>query len=151
MNIKRSILLATILTLAPTLAASAQDKGYWSASSATAHSITGDVGFSANKVTINFASFTIAQIRAMQPAEISAVFNDGTTAPGNLYALNIPAAKYFLHKNTICGSEDVHWMVTTITGKTMQIAFFSEPKLPIFTPEAMVNSTSLCGTFTYTR
>ena len=57
MNIKRSILLTAIFSLT----AYAQEKGQWRAMSTTARNITGDVSISANKVTINFASFTIAQ------------------------------------------------------------------------------------------
>ena len=52
----------------------AQERGYWRASSKTAQSITGDVTLSEYKVTIDFSSFTIAQIRDLKPAEASAAF-----------------------------------------------------------------------------
>jgi hypothetical protein len=73
------------------------------------------------------------------------------SASGNLYRLNIPASKRFLHHNTICGSDDTQWMVTNVTDRTMYVAFFSGANTPEFTPEAMANATDLCGTFTYAR
>jgi len=150
MNIRRrTILLSTILALG--LTSAAQDKGAWRAMSNTARSITGDIAFSADKLSINYVPFTIAQIRALQPAEVSAVFNDGTTGPGNLYRLSVPASKVFLHHNTLCGSDETQWMITYVDGKTLQLAFFSGPQIPAFTAEAIANSTNLCGTYTYTR
>jgi hypothetical protein len=139
--------------LACCMAVVAQETGPWRAASSTANSITGDVALSADKVAINFSSFTIAQIRLLQPAEASAVFeaesSDG--GRGSLYRLNIPGTKRFLHKNTLCGSEDIQWMATYVTGRTLHLAFFSGSKMPVFTAEAISNSTDLCGTFTYER
>jgi hypothetical protein len=133
--------------------AAAQETGTWRAASSTANSITGDVALSADKVAINFSSFTIAQIKTLQPSEASAVFEAESSAAGrgNLYRLNIPGAKRFLHKNTLCGSEDTQWMATYVTGRTLHLAFFSGSKMPVLTPEAVSNSTDLCGTFTYER
>ena len=70
---------------------------------------------------------------------------------GSLYRLNIPAAKKFLHKNSLCGSEDTEWMVTYVSGRSLQLAFFSGQKQPVFTLEAISNSTDMCGTFAYVR
>jgi hypothetical protein len=131
----------------------AQEKGYWRAASSNAGSITGDIEVADAKISINFTAFTIAQIRRLTPAETSAVFaseSDGS-ASGNLYRLNIPASKRFLHHNSICGSDDTQWMVTSVAGKAMLVAFFSGANAPEFTPEAMANATDLCGTFTYVR
>lgn len=131
----------------------AQEKGYWRAASSNAGSITGDIDISDTKISINFTGFTIAQIRRLTPAETSAVFaaESNGSASGNLYRLNIPASKRFLHHNTICGSDDTQWMVTNVTDRTMYVAFFSGANTPEFTPEAMANATDLCGTFTYAR
>jgi hypothetical protein len=41
--------------------------------------------------------------------------------------------------------------VTSVAARTMYVAFFSGPDTPQFTPEAMANSSDLCGTFTYVR
>jgi hypothetical protein len=152
---KRDQILSAVVgfALVCCFTAAAQENGTWRALSSTAQSITGDVALSAEKIAINFSSFTIAQIRLLQPAEANAVFEAESSAGGrgSLYRLNIPGAKRFLHKNTLCGSEDTQWMATYVTGRTLHLAFFSGSKMPIFTPEAISNSTDLCGTFTYER
>ena len=74
-----------------------------------------------------------------------------TTGTGSLYRLSIPPEQKFLHKNTLCGSEETQWMATYLEGRTLKVAFFSNAKPPIFKLEELQNSTNLCGTFTYTR
>ena len=141
------------LVLACCISAVAQDKGNWRAESTTAKSTTGDVALFDEKLAINFSTFTIAPIRSLEKGEVSAVFDVDSTAggSGSLYRLNIPGAKKFLHKNSLCGSEDTAWMVTYVSGRSLQIAFFSGEKQPVFTLEAISNSTDLCGTFSYVR
>ena len=140
-----------------TLPVAAQERGYWRAASNTARSITGDITLSEEKLIINFVGFTVSRIRALQKAEIGALFDTDTNAPaastGNasLYRLNIPATRKFLRKNTLCGAEDTQWMVTYAAGHDLRVAFFSNPNPPLLTPEAIANSTDLCGTFSYTR
>ena len=142
-----------VLGVSGSFAARAQERGYWRAVSSTAMSITGDVTLSESKLTINFSSFTIAQIRSLKPAEISAAFDgqSGTDGTGNLYRLSIPAEKQFRRHNTLCGSEETQWLVTYAAGRSLQIAFFSSPSMPLLTPEAVANSTNLCGTYSYMR
>jgi hypothetical protein len=143
---------ALVLLLATTLPALAQDGGYWKAASKNASAITGDISVSEDKLGINYYVFTIAQIRTLQATEINSVFNAEASGPaGNLYRLNIPAKKMFMRKNTLCGAEDTQWMATYVAGKTLQVAFFSGPKMPVFTPDALAGTTDLCGTFTYSR
>jgi hypothetical protein len=131
----------------------AQEKGSWRAESSTAKSITGDVGFSNEKISINFSGFWIAQIRVLEPAEVSAAFDaeSGAGGSGNLYRLSIPGDKRFLHKSTLCGGEDVQWAATYVVGHSLQLAFFSGSKMPVLTPDALANSTNLCGIFSYVR
>lgn len=131
----------------------AQERGYWRAESNTAVSITGDVSISDEKVVIDFSKFTIAQIRALQPSELSALFDADSKGGGrgNLYRLEIPATKRFLHKNTLCGSDETEWMATYVAGKSLQLAFFSGQKPPVMALEALSNSTDLCGKFSYGR
>lgn len=131
----------------------AQEKGSWSAASTTAKGVTGDVIFSGQKIVINFSGYTVAQIRDLTPAEIGAVFNvdSGAGGVGNLYRTSIPAEKKFLHKNTLCGSEDTQWVVTYVKGHNLQLAFFSGPSIPAMTPEGVANATNLCGTYSYMR
>jgi hypothetical protein len=149
---KRTILLAT-LVLISSISAAAQDKGMWRADSSNASAITGDIIIAPNKLTLNFLVFPLAQIRALSPTEISAVFDaDSNVAQaGNLYRLNIAAGQRFLHHNTLCGTEDTQWMATYIEGRKLHVAFFSGPNMPVFKFEVISNSPDLCGIFTYTR
>jgi hypothetical protein len=135
------------------MSAVAQEKGQWQAVSKTAQSITGDVAISNEKIMISFSSFTIARIRDLEPGEVSAVFDVDSNAEGqgHLYRLDIPASKKFAHRNTLCGTEDTQWMVTYVEGHSLRLAFFSGPKAPVFTIDAISNSTDLCGTFSYDR
>jgi len=147
-------LFAAIALLALcSLAASAQDRGYWRASTSTARLITGDIAISNSKLTINFLSFPVVQARRLKPAEVSAVFDADVNAgiEGTLYRLSIPAGRRFLHHNTLCGDEDTHWMATYVAGHSMQVAFFSGDAEPVFKFGAIQNSPALCGTYTYTR
>ena len=154
-EMKRATFVNTVvgLVLVCCMTAAAQDKGYWRASGSTAKSITGDLAIGDEKLAINLVSFTIARIRGLEPAEASALFDpDGTTAgSGSLYRLNVPADKKFLHKNSLCGSDDTQWMVTYVSGRSLQLAFFSGAKPPVFTAEALGSSADLCGKFSYTR
>jgi hypothetical protein len=140
-------------TLALSLSCSAQERGTWRAASSTARAITGDIVISDAKISINFLGFTIAQIRRLDPAETSAAFDADSNAggTGNLYRLNIHAAQRFLHHNTLCGTEDTQWMAAYASGQDLKLAFFSGSSMPVFTLDALANSTSLCGTFSYVR
>ena len=133
--------------------ATAQEKGYWRAASNTARSITGDVALSADRISINFSSFTMVKIRALVPAELGAVFDADSSVggSGNLYRLNVPAAKRFLHKNTLCGEDNTEWVATYVTERSLQLAFFSGMKPPALTLDAINSATDLCGTFSYVR
>src|ERR1700722_19942664 len=151
---KRRILWAiAVVVWACSLTTSAQEKGIWRAASTTAQSITGDVALSEDKLSINFSAFTIAQIRTIEPAELIALFPSESAAggSGNLYRLRIPGDKRFMHKNTLCGSEDTQWMATYVVGHALHLAFFSGQKMPVFTTDAIANTTDLCGTFYYVR
>jgi hypothetical protein len=141
------------LMLVCCITAAAQDKGYWRATGSTAKSITGDVALSDEKISINFFNFTIAPIRNLEQAEASALFDPDGTAGGNgsLYRLNVPGSKKFLHRNSLCGSDDTQWMVTYVAGRSLQLAFFSGQKPPVFTTDALADSTDMCGKFAYMR
>jgi hypothetical protein len=147
-----------LLTLVLALGASAQDKvaqdkGAWGAVSKTAASITGDVTLGGEKITIDFATFPIAEIRTLKDAEAVALFpvEPGAAGNGNVYRVSIPAAQKFLHKNTLCGGDETEWMVSFASGRSLELAFFSGKKMPEMTAEALATTSSLCGTFTYSR
>lgn len=152
---KFSTTLATslLVCLISTLPAIAQERGYWKAASNTAKSITGDLAFSGEKLTINFFSLPIAEIRPLKAAEMSAAFEGAgsTDGVGHLYRLSIPGDRRFLHKNTLCGSDETQWMATYVSGKELRIAFFSNATPPVFTAEALSDNVNLCGTFAYAK
>ncbi len=145
--------ILTASTLLCCLSAQAQEKGYWRAASNSARTITGDVTLADEKLTINFSTSAMSRSRTLEAAEISAVFDADSSAGGggSLYRVNIPASKKFQHHNSLCGSEDVHWMVAYAAGNSLQLAFFSGDKPPVFTFDAITNSTDKCGTFSYVR
>jgi hypothetical protein len=149
----RAVLLA-ILVFALTSAASAyaQESGPWRASSSNARAITGDIAFTPTKIAINFIAFTIAQIRSIKTEEVRALFNpDNPVGGGNVFRVDIPADKKFLHHNTLCGSDDAQWIVTYAQGRDLQVAFFSGAAPPVLTFDAVNNSPTLCGVFSYVR
>ena len=148
---KRLVLSALLLCCLPGFT---QEKGSWRAVSHTATAITGDVVLSNERISIDFAGFPIAQIRALKASEATAAFDLDADAPagaGNLYRLSIPHSRKFLNKNTLCGADDTQWMVTYVVGKELQLAFFSGEAMPVLTPEVVANSTNLCGTYSYAR
>ena len=150
-SFKGGALLLTLTALSSLGAA--QEGGQWRAASTTSKSITGDVAFTDTKIVFNFYGYTLAQIRTLTPAEIAALFNTAPDekATGNLFRTDIPGDKRFLHKNTLCGSEDTQWVATWVSHKTLQMALFSGTPMPTLTPDALANATNLCGTYTYVR
>jgi hypothetical protein len=146
-------LFFAISALAISLSCAAQDRGYWYAASSTAQSITSDISLSNDTIKINFNAVPIQRVRDLSSAEVSAAFDADINAGvnGALYRLNVPASRHFVHHNTLCGSEDTHWMATYAIGRRLQIAFFSGSEPPTFTLDALRNSTDLCGTFSYSR
>lgn len=141
------------LTLFLTITALAQEQGAWRAYNSTARSITGDVDITPEKLTINLSRFPVSRIRALEPAELSAAFDADAHNPGagSLYSVNISGGKQFLNRNTLCGSEQILWMAAYAQGRSLKLAFFSGQKPPVFTLEALANSSDLCGTFVYTK
>jgi hypothetical protein len=146
-----TIFLALVVNCA--LPSIAQEQGNWKAASKTAQSITGDVTFSSEKLTISFVGFPIAEIRPLKASEVATVFGsaDENAGLGHLYRLSIPGDRRFLRKNTLCGSEETKWMATYVSGKELQVAFFSNATPPVFTVESLNNNQDLCGTYTYVR
>ena len=133
------------------LTLAAQEKGMWRAASSNARSITGDVALSDERIAINFSPFTMVRVRALEKSELSAAFDadPNTSGTGSLYRLNIPAARKFLKKNSLCGAEDTEWMATYVSGRSLQLAFFSGDKPPLLTLDALAKSTDVCGIFSY--
>jgi hypothetical protein len=149
----RTRFLSALVLLACTPPCLAQDRGYWRAASTNASSITGDIAISDTKITIDFVAFPLAQARRLTPDEVSAAFDADINAGGTgvLYHLTVPATRRFLHHNTLCGTEQTQWMATYISARTLNVAFFSGTEAPVFTLDAIRNSTDLCGSFSYAR
>jgi hypothetical protein len=147
----KALLIAAAMCLC--VSATAQDKGYWRAASSNANQITGDIAISDTKLTINFLSYSLAQIRKLTPAEAGATFDVDVNAAGggSLYRLSVPGDKRFLHHNTLCGSEETQWIATYAEGRALHVALFSGGAMPVFTGEALANSTDVCGIFSYER
>ena len=140
------------LVLACCASVTAQELGYWRAAG-PAQSVTGDVGFSDAKISINFSNFSIVRARDLEPAEVSSVFDadSNSNVKGHLYKLSIPASRKFMHKSTLCGAEDTQWVAAYVEGNSLHLAFFSGQKAPVFTLDAISNSSNLCGSYTYVR
>ena len=153
MTSRTPLWLLALFSLTLVLPCSAQVRGYWRAASDTTADITGDIAFSETKLSINFISFPIVEIRDLKPEEISAVFDADLNAGGigMLYRLNIPAGQRFLHKNTLCGTEDTQWMAAYTVNNTLRMALFSGPETPVLTFDAVQNSSTHCSTFIYVR
>jgi hypothetical protein len=149
----RSLLVAAFaVVFALTLSATAQEDGPWRAASTNARAITGDVVFSPLKISIDFTTFTIAQIRSLKTEEVLALFNpDSPTGGGNVFRVEIPADKRFLHHNTLCGSDSTQWVITYAQGRSLQVAFFSGATPPVLTVDALNDAPNLCGIFSYIR
>jgi len=147
------LLPAVALLAVCTVSVAAQDRGYWRPASSNAAAVTGEIALSSAKVIINFASFPFVQVRRLNSAESAAVFDADVNSgiEGALYRLRIPADHKFLHKNTLCGEEVTTWMATYVSGKSLQVAFFSGDAEPIFKFGAVQNSPALCGVYTYVR
>ena len=131
----------------------AQVQGNWRAESKTARSITGDLVFGSERLSLNFMTFPVAEIRPLTQDEVLAAFSsaEGGKGTGHLYRLSIPGEKRFLHKNNLCAGLETQWMATYRNGKNLDLAFFSNAAPPVFTVEALNTSVNLCGTFSYTR
>jgi len=149
----RTRLAVLVVAVGCTLSCSAQDQGYWRAASTNANSITSDLAIAKNRLTINFSSFPLAPVRVLKTEEVAAAFDADVNSGGNgeLYRVKVPADKRFLHHNTLCGSEAAQWMATYVSGRNLQVAFFSGDTPPVLSMEALSNSMSLCGVFTYAR
>jgi hypothetical protein len=149
----KNLLPAAILLLICSNLVLAQDKGAWFPASSSAKNITGEISIADARLTMDFFNFPIGEIRVLQAAEAAALFDADVNAPGggSLYRLAVAANRRFLHKNSLCGSEDVQWMVTWVQGRTLSVSFFSGPNPPVFTMDALANSSDRCGTFTYGR
>jgi hypothetical protein len=153
MNRERLLCTIAASVLACCMSVAAQEKGNWRAANSTAQTITGDVSLAPERISISFAGFPIARIRALEPAELSAVFDADSSAhgTGSLYKLSIPASKKFMHRNSLCGAEETQWMATYVAGRSLHLAFFSGQKAPALTLDSIVNATDLCGIFAYVQ
>jgi len=142
-----------VLLLVCCVSAFAQDKGAWLADNQSARRITGDIAIADGRLTLDYYNFPIGEIRALKPEEAGALFDADVNAPGGgyLYRLAVAADRRFLHKNTLCGTDEVQWMVTWVSGRTLSVSFFSGADPPVFTMDALTNTSDRCGTFTYGR
>ena len=118
----------------------------------SAKSITGDIALSDEKLNINFLTFTMVKVRSLEKAELGAAFDADTNVAGagNLFRLNIPGTRKFLHKNSLCGP-DTHVDGDLHDRPLSPHRLLLGEKPPVFTLSAISNSTDLCGVFEYVR
>lgn len=149
----RKIAAVFALTIAFTVTLVAQEQGFWRAASTNARSITGDITITETQIYFNFSPFTIAHIRKLKTTEVAAIFDADVNSgvQGNLYRLSVPSERRFAHRNTLCGTESAQWMATFVSGRNLQVALFSGLDEPVFTFDALTNSSTRCATFTYAR
>jgi hypothetical protein len=150
---KGLIVTAVLLGLLGSISLFGQDKGYWRAASSNANQTTGDIVISDSKLTIDFLGYSLTPIRKLTQTEAGAAFDVDVNASGggNLYRLSIPGDKRFLHRNTLCGSEETQWMAAYVQGSALHVAFFSGATMPVLTGEALSASSDVCGIFSYAR
>jgi len=153
MRVRETLFILALASAAGLQAQQQPEKGTWRAASNTAASITGDIAISGSKISINMTSFLLSPARLIKPSEVAAIFDEAIDTAGNgqLYRLNIPAARRFVGHNTLCGTQDTSWMAVYAIHGELKVAFFSGDDAPLLTFDALQNSTSLCGTFTYVR
>ena len=142
MNLRKKLAacaLAGCALVVATQAKAQEDQGYWRAASEASTKTTGDIVISKDHLTINFLTYTMAPLHRLKPTEVSSVFDADVNAGinGMLYRVKIPAGQRFLHKNTLCGSEDTQWIATYVTGRTLRVALFSGEDMPEFTFDAI--------------
>lgn len=129
------------------------------ATSRTAESITGDIGYSTdNTMTIlnkRYPSRRVRELKGRDVEDVARMFLIDPPAPDSsalrvLYRIDIPATDKMVNGNTLCGDEDVHWVVYMNSDEDLSlwnVAFFSgesEPNL-----RTVEIDTNLCGTFRY--
>jgi hypothetical protein len=150
-------LLVTCVGSRQTRAQSGEQK--WTAMSNTAMSITGSIELSSNELTMAGKSYALVLASNVVPPQLGAAgllvsMAQPTTA--SLYKLSIPSTTKLLNGNTICGPNAANWLLTVIgtsppvqTDQMLSLAFFSGSAQPDLASAA--NSTSLCGTFSYSH
>jgi hypothetical protein len=150
---KLKAIFVMVLMLGALPGGAQQERGTWRPVSKTAKSITGDLIITDERLSMNFLTFPMAEIRVLKPEEVLAAFDtsDASAGVGHLFRLSIPGDRKFLHKNSLCGTEETQWMATYVSGKGMGIIFFSNAFVPVFTTEALQNNVNLCGTFSYEK
>jgi len=143
----------SVVVLAGSLSCTAQDKGSWRPASDTTYSMTGEITIAETNMAINVTKVPVAPVRKLTPAEVSAVFDADTNAGigGKLYRVHVPPGVYMSGGSLLCGKEVIRWMATYVLGRNLRVAFFSGEDMPVFTFDAISNSTALCGTYAYMR
>ena len=133
--------------------ANAPDNGRWRGASNQTVTMTGEITIAATRLTIYTTKFPLIPLRKLTPVEVSAVFEADVNAgiSGNLYSVHVPPGVFIAGGSPLCGSEVIKWMATYVSGRTLRVAFFSGDDTPVFTFDAIANSTALCATYVYTR
>lgn len=133
--------------------AKAPDVGHWNGANDRTVNMTGELAITPTELTIYESKFPLVLVRKLTPVEVGSVFDADTNARigGTLYSLHAPPNVYYTGGSPLCGKEFIRWMATYVSGRTLYVAFFSGNDTPVFTFDAIADSTAMCGTYVYKR
>jgi hypothetical protein len=151
---------AALLTSHATMAQTEQPIR-WTAMSATAMGITGNIAETRDQFIIENQHLTLTPVRRLEGRDLGyaakllqATLSDQTR--GEVYKTYLSANVHLQGTNTLCGRNATSWVVVLRTvdrngGSNLDLAFFSGREQPDLTPTAISNSKELCSTFWYRR
>ncbi len=129
-------------------------EGTWAAASRTAVSITGNVAFTSNKLTILHKDFPLTLVREIDRQHLAEVGKivDYLRPPSSarLYRTLISRRSILVNGNTICGpNADAKWILAVADKNELSLAFFSSDSEPKLDYGTVSTGHDLCGTYSY--
>jgi hypothetical protein len=126
----------------------------WLAASKTAMSITGNITFASNKMTIREKVFPLKLVREIDSQHLEDVGKivDRPQPPSSarLYKTAISKHASLVNGNTICGpGADARWVLVVSGSRELSLAFFSGDSEPNLDIQSVESDNNLCGTYAY--
>jgi hypothetical protein len=136
---------------------------HWTARSATAEKITGDIESTPTSMTIAGERMPVELVRRLGYDELvdaaglfSRDLTDETLA--GMYRVTAATSAPIPEGNALCGAKETGWILAMITrvngpdyGQELQIAAFSGAEQPNLKPAVLAKSKALCGTYAYQK